>query len=91
MAPKARQHPTSLKSDKLPAVLKTPPLAGFLFGWGRYKCQGGGLVKRTNYKQEKRQKELEKQKKKDAKKERKLRRENAPATDQQHIDDAEIV
>ncbi len=48
-------------------------------------------MKRTNYKQEKRQKELEKQKKKDAKKERKLRRENAPATDQQHIDDAEIV
>jgi len=33
------------------------------------------LARRTNYKQEKRVKELEKQKKKDAKKERKLQRE----------------
>lgn len=33
------------------------------------------VMKRTNYKQEKRSKELEKQKKKEAKKERKLKRE----------------
>ena len=33
------------------------------------------MMKRTNYKQEKRLKELEKQKKKEAKKERKLKRE----------------
>ena len=33
------------------------------------------MARRTNYKQEKRVKELEKQKKKDAKKERKLQRE----------------
>ena len=47
-------------------------------------------MKRTNYKQEKRLKELEKQKKKEAKKERKLRRDNNPAAEQQLIDEAEI-
>ena len=41
------------------------------------------LTKRTNYKQEKRLKELEKQKKKEAKKEKKANRE---ATDQPEVD-----
>jgi hypothetical protein len=87
MAPKARQHPTSLKSDKLPAAIETPPLAGFLFRHLRDTDQEGGLVKRTNYKQEKRLKELEKQKKKEAKKERKLLRETASADEQHSSDD----
>jgi hypothetical protein len=47
-------------------------------------------VKRTNYKQEKRIKELEKQKKKEAKKERKLRRDIVPENEQQPIVDEEI-
>ena len=41
------------------------------------------MTKRTNYKQEKRLKELEKQKKKEAKKEKKANRE---ATDQPEVD-----
>jgi len=46
------------------------------------------LVKRTNYKQEKRIKELEKQKKKDAKKERKINKDrNAPEGDEFVLDD----
>lgn len=43
-------------------------------------------MKRTNYKQEKRIKELEKQKKKEAKKERKLRRDNVPENEQQPVE-----
>lgn len=48
------------------------------FGFGYRPLPTGALVqKRTNYKQEKRLKELEKQKRKDAKKERKLEREQS--------------
>ncbi|WP_306547081.1 hypothetical protein [Desulfobulbus sp.] len=46
------------------------------------------MVKRTNYKQEKRIKELEKQKKKDAKKERKINKDrNAQEGDEFVLDD----
>lgn len=46
------------------------------------------MVKRTNYKQEKRIKELEKQKKKDAKKERKINKDrNSPEGDEFVLDD----
>lgn len=46
------------------------------------------MVKRTNYKQEKRIKELEKQKKKDAKKERKINKDRtAPDVDEIVLDD----
>lgn len=45
------------------------------------------MAKRTNYKQEKRIKELEKQKKKDAKKERKINKDrNAPEDDELMLD-----
>ena len=47
------------------------------------------MAKRTNYKQEKRIKELEKQKKKDAKKERKINKDkNAPEGDELMMDAA---
>ena len=41
------------------------------------------MTKRTNYKQEKRRKELEKQKKKEAKKERKLIKDNPRDSDEE--------
>jgi hypothetical protein len=43
------------------------------------------VVKRTNYKQEKRIKELEKQKKKDAKKERKLNKDKSTSVEEGFI------
>ncbi len=45
------------------------------------------MAKRTNYKQEKRIKELEKQKKKEAKKERKLNKEKAPSGEEGFIEE----
>jgi len=49
------------------------------------------VSKRTNYKQEKRLKELEKQKKKEAKKERKLNKERTPADGEDIACDEEVV
>jgi hypothetical protein len=54
-------------------------------------CLGGiVLVKRTNYKQEKRLKELEKQKKKEAKKERKSSREKADADGEEIVREEDL-
>lgn len=47
-------------------------------------------MKRTNYKQEKRLKELEKQKKKEAKKERKLNREKSQEESDILLDEEEL-
>lgn len=47
-------------------------------------------MKRTNYKQEKRLKELEKQKKKEAKKERKLNREKSQEESDILLDEEEV-
>ena len=43
------------------------------------------MTKRTNYKQEKRLKELEKQKKKEAKKERKINRDKAGQSEEEIV------
>lgn len=47
-------------------------------------------MKRTNYKQEKRLKELEKQKKKEAKKERKLNREKSQEENDVLLDEEDL-
>ena len=48
------------------------------------------MVKRTNYKQEKRLKELEKQKKKEAKKERKSTREKTEGEGEEIVQEEEL-
>lgn len=53
------------------------PAGSIVFGHRPIAPTGVLVQKRTNYKQEKRLKELEKQKRKDAKKERKLEREQS--------------